>query len=605
LAEAPSEIDLQTLPVAFWGRTSTLELQDPTLSIPRQVAEVQEKMPSGCVITSYFWDIESGGLALEDRGRGRGHELLDVPVPREGGLQDLLREAASPDRQFAAVFCSDIARAARDSLYGLQLERDLEALGVPLLAADEPIVFDRSDPGTILFRRIKLGIAEWYRADIKRLSWNGMRTHTVQGWNSGRVPYGYLADKIPHPVPAKREEGKTKTRLVLDPDRAPVVQLIYHWRVKEQLGHETIRDRLNADLISYPPPQNPNPKQQAGVWTVGAVRHILANPKYTGFMVWNLRDSKYRTKDPSEWVWSAEPAHQAVISRTLFDQAAGVGRNTKGSRQGNRPNPHPMTRRTYLLRSRVQCGICGRRMIGHHTHGVTYYRCKTTHADPRTQPRFPDHPNSVEVREDMLHAAIEAFFAERVFGEHRLALFAQHFSEDQARAHATHARQVASLEGRLSAADRGKRKLLREIEAMPDDDELAEAMRADIRARYYEQEVDRRRLVAELDDLKAQQPPPLEDRELLAELPQIPVTLVGVPEDRQRDLFAAFALGIRYHKLRNEAELSVTLTDRLVNALIPTPDQIPESDDDASGVVIPLPRTPTLPLKGGGNEDPI
>ena len=53
--------------------------------------------------------------------------------------------------------------------------------GVPLLAADEPIAFDRRDPGSILFRRLKLGVAEWFRADIKRQSWNGMRTHIMQG----------------------------------------------------------------------------------------------------------------------------------------------------------------------------------------------------------------------------------------------------------------------------------------------------------------------------------------------------------------------------------------------------------------------------------------
>jgi site-specific DNA recombinase len=80
----------------------------------------------------------------------------------------------------------------------------------------------------------------------------------------------------------------------------------------------------------------------------------------TGFMVWNRHDGKARPRDGSEWIWSNEPAHEALISRELFEQAASFGQVVEGSRAGNEPNPHPMTRRTYLLRSYVHCAICGR-----------------------------------------------------------------------------------------------------------------------------------------------------------------------------------------------------------------------------------------------------
>jgi hypothetical protein len=101
-------------------------------------------------------------------------------------------------------------------------------------------------------------------------------------------------------------------------------------------------------------------------------------------------------------------------------------------------------------------------------------------------------------------------------------------------------------------------------------------------------------LVAELDDLKAKRPPAAEDPKLLEALPRIPVSLVGVPEDRQCDLFAALALVIRYRKIRNEAELSVVLTDRLVDTFTSRSDQ-PESGD----ALLTLPRPPTSPPGGG------
>jgi hypothetical protein len=64
-------------------------------------------------------------------------------------------------------------------------------------------------------------------------SWDGFKVHTGQGWNIGKPPYGYLADKVDHPVPAKAAEGQTKTRLIPDPHRAPVVAYIFRLRVME------------------------------------------------------------------------------------------------------------------------------------------------------------------------------------------------------------------------------------------------------------------------------------------------------------------------------------------------------------------------------------
>jgi hypothetical protein len=59
-----------------------------------------------------------------------------------------------------------------------------------------------------------------------------------------------------------------------------------------------------------------------------------------------------------------------------------------------------------------------------------------------------------------------------------------------------------------------------------------------------------------------------EDPSLLAELPTMPgVTLDGVDEATQRDMFEAFGLSVQYDKRRSEAEMWVTITDRMVKLL--------------------------------------
>jgi hypothetical protein len=58
---------LTTVPVAFLGRTSTLELQDPRASLRRQARVSGDALPHGFVITAHYWDIESGARDIEDQ----------------------------------------------------------------------------------------------------------------------------------------------------------------------------------------------------------------------------------------------------------------------------------------------------------------------------------------------------------------------------------------------------------------------------------------------------------------------------------------------------------------------------------------------------------
>ena len=270
----------EPVPVAFLGRTSTLEMQDPRASLNRQIRAARAWLPQGWFITVWYWDIESGGLDLEQRGRGTAHQAFTgAGIPRDGGMADLLAEAASPAPKFAAVVCEDIERSGRDTFNALKLEKKLSRQGIPLFATDEPAVIDGVNATTVLVRRMKQGVAEWFRLQLKEKTWKGLVEHALDGWNIGPAPYGYLADRIPHPVPAKASQGRTKTRLALDPQRAPVVEQIFTWRVVHKLGMPTIAARLNADPARYPAPTGKG-------WTTQTVYAVLGNPKYTGHMVY-------------------------------------------------------------------------------------------------------------------------------------------------------------------------------------------------------------------------------------------------------------------------------------------------------------------------------
>lgn len=177
----------------------------------RQLRNSRDALPDGFVIVAHFYDVESGRKDLADRGRGHAHERLAIPVPRDGGIADLLEEAARPDRRFVAVVCESIERVARRTYLGTKIEYELEQSGVALLAADEPLPAGQARPcgrsvkraTPILTRWVKQAISEWSVLQMLELSWDGFCTHTEQGWNIGKPCYGYQADRIPHPRAAR------------------------------------------------------------------------------------------------------------------------------------------------------------------------------------------------------------------------------------------------------------------------------------------------------------------------------------------------------------------------------------------------------------------
>lgn len=172
--------------------------------------------------------------------------------------------------------------------------------------------------------------------------------------------------------------GKTKTRLITDPAKGPTVTTIFQLRALQRLGYDEIADRLNTDLARHPPPEPVDPRRAVGRWTGSAVRGILANPKYTGYMVWNRRATKKggRRNPVSEWVWSPRPTHEPLVTKELFEAASPVARHRQGSRTAAGRNGHPQTKRSYRLRSYLVCELCDRRMFGKTRRDVAYMACQ-------------------------------------------------------------------------------------------------------------------------------------------------------------------------------------------------------------------------------------
>ena len=111
-----------------------------------------------------------------------------------------------------------------------------------------------------------------------------------------------------------------------------------------------------------------------------------------------------------KWYWSDKPTHPAIVDRDTWEAAQKAGAEHRSSREGAMHNPASW--RTYPFRSRVRCKLCKRRMCGQskaHLDRKTptehiYYVCQFNPRTPRHVAAAPDHPRTVQVREDFLKA---------------------------------------------------------------------------------------------------------------------------------------------------------------------------------------------------------
>ncbi len=158
----------------------------------------------------------------------------------------------------------------------------------------------------------------------------------------------------------------------------------------------------------------------------------MTNPRYTGRQVWNKQrkdeillgvddvaagyETRMRWNDAGSWVWSDVVAHEPLISADDFQAAQAIMADAGRARRSSR-EVHQRVTRPYILRGRLYCGYCGRRMQGQYSNQTPYYRCRY----PREYALASHvrHPGNVYLREADVLPAIDRWLLV-IFEPHRL-----------------------------------------------------------------------------------------------------------------------------------------------------------------------------------------
>jgi DNA invertase Pin-like site-specific DNA recombinase len=561
------------VPIAFVGRTSTTTAQDPVQSLHKQMRRAEERLPAGFYVARWFWDVESGGTDLDERSRTDVWEKFAAAgIPRDGGMAQLRAAIAGGQPPFAAVICENIERSGRDMYDALRLERELRRAGIPVFATDEPIDAEAPEASTILVRRMKQGMAEFFRYNLKTQMWEGLKQYAIAGYNTGYCPYGYAEDRTPHPNPMKASMGATRARLIADPERGPWVTKMFAWRVDEKLDCNGIARRLT---------EHGAPTRDGRPWDYQTVYQILRNPKYTGRIVIgrtrNAGDSsrpgerKRRPVPREQWTWAAEGnEHPALVPLEVWEAAQDTGRK-RGSVQDH--TAPPAGKNIYPLRSRITCNQCKRRMCGLTAPGTsrTYYVCPHNPGNPRHAANCPGHVRAA-FRDTVIYAAVDNILA-GLLGHDRPAMLASRIPATQAAAADRTATQAEQLRRRISQADAAIKGLMTELEQLGGDTSPGTAAYRDrIREQFNQRHDEKTTAQAELDTLTDSQPP-AEDPSLISELPYALELLDDAPAELLAQVYAAFQVHALYRAEQKQATIWATITDA-------TPDIIQALLDD-------------------------
>ncbi len=388
----------------FYGRVSTEDHQDPVTSRARQRDQAAALVAGFGWIVAEFFDVGWSRV---------------LPWARRPQAAALLAALAGPDRGFDAIVIGEYERAFYGSQYALMAPL-FEHYGVQLWMpeAGGRVNFHAEGDEQMM---LALGVQskrEITRTRIRVRTAMAAQAREQGRYLGGRPPYGYrLADAGPHPNKAHAAWGRRAQRLEPDPDTAPVVTWMFAQR---RAGHSLARitRALNDAGIPCPSAADPgrNTHRAGQAWTLGTVRAVLANPRYTGHQVWNRQPTSHDLIDPANtglghrqaqrwaqpdgWIISTRPSHPALVSEEDFIKVQGIrAERGAGTADGRR----------YLLAGLLRCGICGRRLESCWANNRPAYRCRHGHSSATTPD--PARPKNLYLREDNILPHLPALHA--------------------------------------------------------------------------------------------------------------------------------------------------------------------------------------------------
>ncbi|ACZ39651.1 recombinase family protein [Sphaerobacter thermophilus] len=260
-----------------------------------------------------------------------------------------LREAMRR-KEFDVVIAYAIDRLSRDPVHLGVILSEADHHGAAVEFVTEPL--DNSPEGQLI--RFVRGYAA--KVEHEKFRERAMRGRRARA-ETGKLIHG------PRPLYGYQWADADKTRLVVNPETAPIVQRIFR-EAAEGRPLRAIARGLTDDGI-------PTPTGKP-TWSMTTVSKILKHPHYTGdarAWTWQSRNGYVRNHEAG--LPLPEGTVPPLVDRATFELVQEqFARNQARAARNNRNPEAALLRGGY-----VRCGYCGRAMHVHKNSGKPAYRC--------------------------------------------------------------------------------------------------------------------------------------------------------------------------------------------------------------------------------------
>ncbi len=319
-SDALKDIDLDNLPLGVklavsYLRVSTTAQADTDysaegFSIPAQRDANQRTADRlGAVIIAEFVD--------------KGESAKTTDRPDLQAMLRFVREVGS----VSYVIVHKVDRLARSREDDVVINLAIRQAGAQLVSSTENI--DETPSGKLL-HGIMATIAEFYSSNLAMEAKKGMRQKAKLGGTPGLAPLGYLNVR-------QRIEGREIRTVVIDPERAPLIQ----WMFEAYASGDWTMRQLERELAGRGLRIPATPKRAARAVSIQHIDKMLTNRYYLGYVKF-------------ENVWY-EGRHPALIDQAIFDQVQAVRTARAQAREKTQKHPH-------YLKGSIFCGRCRSRL---------------------------------------------------------------------------------------------------------------------------------------------------------------------------------------------------------------------------------------------------
>lgn len=270
-------------------------------------------------------------------------------------MQKLL--AAVETGLYAGVLVMEVPRLARGNTrdQGIVAET-FQYSGTKIITPDR--VYNPADESDEEYFEFGLFMSRREYKTINRRQQRGRLASLNEGkYIAGTAPFGYERVKIP------KQKGWT---LQIVPDQAEIVRLLFDLYTVGEIQEDGTRRKYGSYTIANLLNERGIPSSSGKLWSSSAVKEMLSNPTYAGYVRWGYRAVEKRMQDGV--VIETRPLkkdamlinglHEPIISPELWKEACAL-RESK-----SHPPTPSRTKLSNPLAGILYCSACGHSLVG-------------------------------------------------------------------------------------------------------------------------------------------------------------------------------------------------------------------------------------------------